>query len=158
MNRFVIIGAALSVMAFGAGAGARGNIAVDQAQAATCAACHGADGNSVNPQFPKLAGQNAHYIIRQLQDFKSGRRKNPIMSGMAAGLSDQAMQEVATWFASQTVKPGEASPGLVKTGEAIYRGGDQTKKFLPASPVMARMAQATHQPDILLWRDSTRPT
>ncbi|MGH8398315.1 MAG: c-type cytochrome [Gammaproteobacteria bacterium] len=103
----------------------QGNAAAGQKKSATCAACHGADGNSVSPQFPKLAGQNADYIVRELQRFKSGERKNPIMAGMAAPLSDQDMQDLAAWFSSQTVKTGEADPSLVKTGEAVYRGGDR---------------------------------
>ncbi|MBU6421441.1 MAG: cytochrome c4 [Gammaproteobacteria bacterium] len=131
MNKIVVMltGAALMALAMNAGAAgdqsaAVGNAAAGQTKAATCAACHGADGNSVSPQFPKLAGQNADYIVRELQRFKSGERKNAIMSGMAAPLSEQDMLDVAAWFSSQTVKPGEADPNLVKTGEAIYRGGD----------------------------------
>ncbi|MGA9853058.1 MAG: c-type cytochrome [Gammaproteobacteria bacterium] len=146
MNKFVMIAAATGVfgLAISLGAGShaaaaptgapaagtsasapQGNAVAGQKKAATCAACHGADGNSVSSQFPKLAGQNADYIVRELQRFKSGERKNPIMAGMAAPLSDQDMQDLAAWFSSQTVTPGEADPGLVKTGEAIYRGGDK---------------------------------
>lgn len=131
MNKMVLMLAAASVMVLATHAGAAGDqtaavgsAAAGQTKAATCAACHGADGNSVSPQFPKLAGQNADYIVRELQRFKSGERKNAIMSGMAAALSEQDMLDVAAWFSSQTVKPGEADPSLVKTGEAIYRGGD----------------------------------
>ena len=98
-----------------------------------------ADGNSVNPQFPKLAGQNASYIIQELERFKSGYRKNPIMSGMAAGLSEQDMQNLAAWFSSQKVHTGNANPSLVKAGEALYRGGDQ------ASDIPACLA--CHGPD-----------
>jgi len=93
-------------------------------KAATCGACHGMDGNSSNPQFPKLAGQNASYIQAQLAAFKSGKRQNPIMSGQAAGLSDQDMQAVAAYFSGQTVQPGEAVAGQVKQGEEIYRNGN----------------------------------
>lgn len=130
MNKMVLMLAAAFIMVLATNAGAAGdqpaagNAAAGQTKAATCAACHGADGNSVSPQFPKLAGQNADYIVRELQRFKSGERKNAIMSGMAAPLSEQDMLDVAAWFSSQTVKPGEADPSLVKTGEAIYRGGD----------------------------------
>lgn len=131
MNKIVLMLAAMTVMALAISAGAAneqpalvGNASAGQAKSATCAACHGADGNSVNPQFPKLAGQSANYIVEQLEDFKSGKRKNPIMSGMAAPLSQQDMLDLGAWFSSQTVKPGEADPSLVKAGEAVYRGGD----------------------------------
>ena len=92
--------------------------------AATCGACHGMDGNSTNPQFPKLAGQNASYIETQLAAFKSGKRQNPIMAGQAAGLSDQDMQALAAYFSSQTVTVGEAVAGQVKQGEQLYRNGN----------------------------------
>lgn len=93
-------------------------------KAATCGACHGMDGNSTNPQFPKLAGQNASYIEAELAAFKSGKRQNPIMSGQAAGLSDQDMQALAAYFSSQTVTVGEAVAGQVKQGEQLYRNGN----------------------------------
>jgi cytochrome c553 len=93
-------------------------------KAATCGACHGMDGNSTNPQFPKLAGQNASYIQAELTAFKSGKRQNPIMAGQAAGLSDQDMQALAAYFSSQTVTVGEAVAGQVKAGEQVYRNGN----------------------------------
>jgi cytochrome c553 len=125
MNKFVIIAATLGVFALAGNVRADGDAAAGQAKAATCAACHGADGNSTSPQFPKLAGQNANYIVQELKRFKSGYRKNPIMAGMAASLSEQDMQNLAAWFSSQTVKTGVADPSLVKSGEALYRGGDK---------------------------------
>lgn len=70
-------------------------------KAAVCAACHGADGNSVNPLWPNLAGQNARYIYLQLRDFKEGRRKDPLMSAMAANLSRDDMLELAAYFSAQ---------------------------------------------------------
>lgn len=126
MNKWVLILAAATAVAATANAGAASdkNAAAGQAKSATCAACHGADGNSVSPQFPKLAGQNADYIVRELQRFKSGERKNAIMQPMAAPLSTQDMEDLGAWFSSQTVKPGEADPSLVKAGGAVYRGGD----------------------------------
>lgn len=125
MSKLVMIAATVSVFALAANVSADGNATAGQIKAATCIACHGADGNSGSPQFPKLAGQNAGYLARELGRFKSGERKNPIMAGMAASLSEQNMQDVAAWFSSQTVKTGEADPNLVKTGETIYRGGDK---------------------------------
>jgi len=89
-----------------------------------CAACHGADGNSTVATNPKLAQQHPEYLIKQLQDFKSGKRTNPIMQGFASQLSDADMKNIAYWAASQKAKPGFAKDkALVAMGERIYRGG-----------------------------------
>ena len=92
--------------------------------AATCAACHGSDGNSTVPAQPKLAQQHPQYLIKQLQEFKSGKRANPVMAAMSAGLVDADMKNIAYWVTSQTAKPGFAKDKeLVFLGERIYRGG-----------------------------------
>ena len=89
-----------------------------------CAACHMADGNSTTPVNPKLAQQHPEYIIKQLQEFKSGKRANPIMMGMAASLSDDDMKNIGAWLGKQKAQPGFAKePELVALGERIYRGG-----------------------------------
>ncbi len=89
-----------------------------------CVACHAADGNSTTPANPKLAGQHPEYLLKQLQEYKSGKRANAIMQGMAATLSDDDMRNIAYWLASQKHAPGFASDAdLVKLGERIYRGG-----------------------------------
>ena len=80
--------------------------------AQTCAGCHGADGNSTMPQYPRLAGQQADYIVRALMDYKSGARNNPIMKGFATGLSEQDMKNVAAWFSHQS---GLITPVLPRT-------------------------------------------
>jgi cbb3-type cytochrome c oxidase subunit III len=99
---------------------------------ATCAACHGADGNSGIPANPKLAQQHPEYIVKELQDFKSGKRPNPIMQPMAAGLSDADIRNIAFWAGSQKGKPGFAKDkALVQLGEKIYRGGIM-EKSVPA--------------------------
>ncbi len=92
-------------------------------KAVLCAACHGTDGNSVNPVWPKLAGQHPKYLEKQLHDFKSGKRKNTNMSPMAAPLNDQDIANLALWFSTQKPKPGAADPALVELGSRIYRGG-----------------------------------
>src|SRR5207342_324605 len=79
-----------------------------QTKAGTCAACHGADGNSADPQYPKLAGQHELYIARHLALFKNGGRENPIMMGMAGALSPQDMRDVGAYFATQKVLAGIA--------------------------------------------------
>ncbi len=102
---------------------AAGDVEAGKAKSAPCAACHGVDGNSVNPEWPKLAGQGAPYIVEQLKLYKDGTRPNPLMSPQAAGLSEQDMLDLAAFYASQTTTPGAADPELVALGEAIYRGG-----------------------------------
>lgn len=103
---------------------AGGNAAAGKAKSLVCAACHGADGNSVNPAWPKLAAQGAPYLVKQLEDFKAGRRKNALMAPMAAHLSRQEMENLAAYFSEQKRTPGNAPPADVKLGERIYRGGD----------------------------------
>ena len=90
----------------------------------TCAACHGVDGNSTTPQWPKLAGQHPGYLAKQLLDFREGRRSNPQMSPMAASLSDQDIADLSAFYASQKKKNGKAQPVMLDTGETIYRAGD----------------------------------
>jgi cytochrome c553 len=90
----------------------------------TCVACHAADGNSSTPANPKLAQQHPEYLVKQLQEYKSGKRDNAIMKGFASALSDDDMRNVAYWLASQKAKTGAATDkDLVKLGERIYRGG-----------------------------------
>lgn len=83
-------------------AGAAGNAAAGQEKSKTCASCHGPQGNSTNPQFPKLAGQYESYLLHALKAYKSGKRTNGIMTGMVAGLSDQDMEDLAAYFSSQS--------------------------------------------------------
>lgn len=92
--------------------------------AAVCAACHSADGNSSIPANPKLAQQHPEYLMKQLGEFKSGKRANPIMSGFAGMLSEDDMRNIAFWLHSKPAKPGFAKEKeLVTLGERIYRGG-----------------------------------
>ena len=91
---------------------------------AICAACHGADGNSGSPAYPKLAQQHPDYLVKQLQEFKSGKRANAIMMGMAAGLSDADMKNVSAWLGTKTSAANFAKEkDMVVLGERIYRGG-----------------------------------
>ena len=100
------------------------DLAKGQATAAVCAACHTADGSRGSPANPILAGQHPEYLVKQLQEFKSGKRKNAIMAGFAATLSDDDMRNVAAFYASKTAKPGAAKDkDLAALGEKIYRGG-----------------------------------
>lgn len=111
----------------------KGDAAAGQGKAAVCAACHGADGNSAAPTFPKLAGQNAKYIYKQLQDFKAQRRNNPLMLGIATALSDQDMADVAVYMSEQKQAGGAAKPDLVARGEKLFRGGNKAVGLAPCS-------------------------
>lgn len=100
-----------------------------EAKAAVCAACHGVDGNSSNPEWPKLAGQHERYIARQLALYKNGGRENAVMLGFAATLSAQDMRDLGAYFARQRVQPGVADEKLVARGERLWRGGDLDRKI-----------------------------
>ena len=91
---------------------------------AVCAACHGADGNSAIAANPKLSQQHPEYLIKQLQEFKSGKRNNAVMKGFATALTDDDMKNISYWVASKAAQPGFAKDkDLVALGERIYRGG-----------------------------------
>jgi cytochrome c553 len=91
---------------------------------AVCAACHGVDGNSGTPTYPKLSQQHPEYLVKQLQEFKSGKRANAVMKGFASTLSDEDMKNIAYWVTTKKAKPGFAKEKeLVTLGERIYRGG-----------------------------------
>ena len=119
---FVLTGLAISVAASAWAEG--GNAEAGKTKSATCSACHGADGNSVNPEWPKLAGQHPSYIAKQLANFKDDARSNPSMSPMAKPLSEQDMADLAAYFSSQVKKPGEADQTKVALGEQMYKGGN----------------------------------
>ncbi len=101
-----------------------GKAASGEAKAALCTACHGPNGNSVNPEWPRLAGQSAVYIAEQLKLFRSGVRNNPIMKPLAASLSDQDINDLAVYYEAQTPTGLEADPSYWKSGEALYLSGD----------------------------------
>jgi len=94
-------------------------------KAITCGACHGADGNSVNPVWPSLAGQHSTYTVAQLQAFKNGTRSEPLMLGQVMSLSDEDMRNLAVYFASMpAAAKAVADPATVDLGQRLYRGGD----------------------------------
>ena len=94
-----------------------------------CAACHAADGSRGAPVNPIIAGQHPEYLVKQLAEFKSGKRENPIMKGMAAALSEEDMVNVAAFYASKQAKPGFARhKDTIRLGEKIYRGGILERK------------------------------
>lgn len=109
---------------------AKPDLVKGEASFAVCASCHAADGNSNTPVNPKLAQQHPEYLVKQLQEFKSGKRANAVMAGFAAGLSEDDMKNIAFWLASQKAKPGFAKDKELATlGERIYRGGIQERQI-----------------------------
>lgn len=133
MKKLISLAALLALMGAAGTAMAAGNAAAGKARSAVCAGCHGVDGNSAAPNFPKLAGLDAQYIAKQLADFKSGARKDPIMSGMAAALSKKDMSDLGAYYAGQKRNPGVANltDDTRKVAEILYRGGN-TKFGIPA--------------------------
>ena len=101
-----------------------GDATAGAGKAAVCGACHGMDGNSTDPQYPKLAGQQESYIVLQLESFKSGKRQNPIMAGFASALSEQDMHDIGAYFASKRSLPGVADETVVAQGQQLFREGD----------------------------------
>jgi cytochrome c553 len=102
---------------------AQGDAAAGQAKSALCATCHGAEGNSEISINPKLAGQNFNYIVKQLQDYKSGNRVNATMSAMVAALTEQDILDISAWYSSQQVTLQGANLESLELGESIYRAG-----------------------------------
>ena len=125
---------------FMAGTAIAGDAAVGKSKSAACGGCHGFDGNSPIPMYPKLAGQNETYIVNQLKDFKANTtRQNPIMMGMAAGVSDADAADIGAYFQAQSVKAAAAfDESKITAGREIYKGGNM-QTGIPA-------CQACHGP------------
>lgn len=121
MNKIIV--SLLLALGLAGAVQAAGDPAAGQAKAVVCGACHGADGNSALANFPKLAGQGERYLLKQMQDIKSGARPVVEMTGMLEPLSEQDMADVAAYFASQTMSVGAADAALVERGQALFRGG-----------------------------------
>ncbi len=131
MKLMLVLVGSLSLLTAGATTALAGDATVGARKSAVCGACHGATGNSMNPEWPNLAGQQESYIAAQLAQFKKGIRDNPLMKPMAASLSDQDMQDLGAYYAGQALAGLEADPAIYETGEKLYRGGDPERK-LPA--------------------------
>jgi len=130
MGKWLVTVSTVLVLAAGM-AQAAGDAAAGKAKSVTCLACHGPDGNSPNPTWPKLAGQHPVYILKQLQAFKSGERKNDLMSPMAMPLEDADMVNLAAYFSSQKQTAGTAAADKVKLGGKIYRAGNAASGVAP---------------------------
>jgi cytochrome c553 len=135
-----LILASITMFFFLSGAAIAGDAAAGKAKSAACGGCHGFDGNSSIPAYPKLAGQNEAYIVNQINAFKANTdRQNAIMMGMAAGLSDEDAADIGAYFQAQSLK--DAAPfdaDKAAAGRELYKGGDM-QKGIPA-------CQACHGP------------
>jgi cytochrome c553 len=108
---------------------AAGDVAAGQTKASTvCLACHGLDGNSVNPEWPSIAGQHESYIIKQVKAFRAGERTNLLMSPISLTLTDKDIEDVAAYYATQKIKGQEGAKSKVELGQKIYRGGVADRK------------------------------
>jgi cytochrome c553 len=105
-------------------AASAGSIEAGQAKSVPCAACHGQDGNSVNPEWPSIAGQHERYLIDSLRAYQDGRRDNVLMTSQAQALSEQDIRDLAAFYAAQQPIARSADPALVSRGERLYRGGN----------------------------------
>lgn len=123
----ILLGLALAAATAGAEPLIDGDAEAGREKAAPCAACHGAEGNSSNPQWPKIAGQHGPYLLQQLMHFKSGDRENAVMAQQTANLSERDMKDLAAFFAEQSMQPAAADEKLVQRGSRIYRAGDADK-------------------------------
>ncbi len=100
VTRLIVLAVAATGIAYANLASAGGNPVAGKQKAASCVACHGEDGQGVSAEFPKLAGQYASYLEQALKQYKNGKRKNAIMAGFAAGLSEKDMQDLAAYYAA----------------------------------------------------------
>jgi cytochrome c553 len=130
MNKTIGLMVATLVLSFTAPINA-GDAAKGESQTAVCAGCHAADGNSVIAINPKLAGQGEKYLIKQLKDFKSGARKSATMAPMASMLTEEAMADIAAFYASQEVQHTAVDDKYIELGKKLYQGGD-SDRTIPA--------------------------
>jgi cytochrome c553 len=121
----VLLSTSVALALLASSAYAAGDAAAGKNKSASCAACHGADGNSVNPVWPSIAGQHDSYIKNALQSFKDGTRSDMLMTSQANILSDEDIADLAAYFATQKAIKRTADPALADTGERLYRGGNK---------------------------------
>jgi len=120
MNKLIF----LFFIVFSSTINASGDVALGESKSQPCVGCHGPQGNSFIPGFPKLAGQGAGYLVKQLKDFKSGVRSDPIMAGQVALLSEEDMADIAIYYSVQQISQGFAkNDANIELGQNIYRGG-----------------------------------
>lgn len=123
MNK-LLVSLVLSLGVAGSAHALEGDAEAGQGKVAVCGACHGPDGNSLVPNFPKIAGQGERYLFKQLVDIKEGARVVPEMTGMLDPLSEQDLADIAAYYSGNEASMGVADPALVERGEELYRGGN----------------------------------
>lgn len=170
---FLIFAASAAALSFGVHAQtAKADLAKGAASyAQVCVACHAADGNSALAENPKLAQQHPEYLIKQLKEFKEGKRVNALMQGFAATLSPEDMRNISFWLAEQKITPGFATnKDTIRLGERIYRGGISDRQIpacagchspngagIPAQyPRLAGQHAAYTEAQLKAFRDGTR--
>jgi cytochrome c553 len=142
----VVILASTLILAATASMGyAQGNAAAGESKVVGCGACHGATGNSAVAENPKLAGQNARYLLKQLHDIKSGARVVPLMTGLLDNSSEQDLQDMAAFYAEQEKTLEGANPDLVELGESIYRSGVESLNVAACSACHSPTGQGNEQ-------------
>ena len=126
----IIVGLALgwAHIGYSTAATLTGDAAAGKDQSVVCSACHGADGNSAVPTFPKLAGQGERYLLKQLQDIRDGARPVPTMAGQLDGKTDQQLADIAAFYSSQPASGGQTDPELLALGQKVYRAGVADRK------------------------------
>jgi len=124
---------------------AQGNAAAGESKAAVCGACHGATGNSALAENPKLAGQNARYLFKQMLDIKNGARTVAMMTGLLNNSSEQDMHDIAAFYAAQEITLEGANPDLVELGESIYRSGIESLSVAACSACHSPTGQGNDQ-------------
>lgn len=127
MTKYAML--AVSMLLAATDASAAGSAEAGATKNGTCLACHGPSGNSVNPEWPALAGQNANYLVEQITLFRDNKRVNALMYPMVKDLTDQDIQDLGAYYASQTPTGLEADPSYWKAGEKLYRGGDPARSI-----------------------------
>lgn len=128
MKNVVLLAGLLVISSHAFSAKPAGDAERGKALTATCAACHGADGNSAAPAFPKLAGLGEKYLYKQMKDIRDGARPVPTMVGQVDGKSDQELADMAAYYDSQARSGAQTDPALVELGEKIYRAGVAERK------------------------------
>jgi cytochrome c553 len=124
MRKLFAVAAVSAALGIHSTAQAGGSVSAGEEKSVICAACHGPDGNSFNPEWPSLSGQHSSYLVVQLESFQDGRRFDELMTPMAVGLSEQDMLDLAAFYEAQEPARLEADPELVELGRQIYLGGD----------------------------------
>jgi cytochrome c553 len=128
MKNVVLLASLLVISSHAFSAKPTGDAERGKALTATCAACHGADGNSAAPAFPKLAGLGEKYLYKQMKDIRDGARPVPTMVGQVDGKTDQELADMAAYYDSQARSGAQADPALVELGEKVYRAGVAERK------------------------------